>query len=65
MPQLRNPYPALALTSLNPAVVALAYQENNFFLVVSYCMCMMGDMQWQYLKGHEQSVFSLTIPPFR
>jgi hypothetical protein len=23
----------------------------------------MGDMQWQDLKGHKQSVFSLTIPP--
>jgi hypothetical protein len=63
MPQLRNPYPALTLTSLNPAVVSLASHENNFFPMVSYCMCVMGNMQWQDLKGREQSVFSLTIPP--
>lgn len=31
MPQLRNPYPALTLISLNPAVVSLVSHENNFF----------------------------------
>jgi hypothetical protein len=32
IPQLRNPYPALTLTSLNPAVISIASHENNFLL---------------------------------
>lgn len=51
------------LTCFLMQVVNLASHENNFFLVVSYCMFIIGDMQWQDLKGRgEQNVFSLALP---